>query len=578
MALERSKRRRYLGLTLPYWPTDRFQRALKRGAQGATAPPTRADAPLALYASAKGALTLTAVDPAAVRAGLKRGRSLSDARALAPGLRAFAADPEGDAADFARLCEAHLRYSPIVAGLDTRDIVIDITGCAHLFGGEQAMLSDALARLAADGIAARGAVAGAGGAALALAYHPPADCIAPGEEKTAIAPLPTAALRLEAETVGALNRLGFKSIGQLYDLPRATLTARFGPALARRLDQALGRAPEALAPVRPPPAYVAARRLAEPIAAEDAILALVETLAEDLRARFEADAKGGRRFTLTLVRMDGAMARARVAASRPTRTAAHIARLFKNKLEDLRQDLDAGFGYEVVRLEAAECEPLTPAAASFMTRLAAPRALEDGSAPGAPPPASPKGATPVSDAALVDRLANRLGADNVVRLARRDAHTPERAVRYVSALAAHAPGKMRAPGSRSRAESRSSASLLNINPAVSPAQAPQPPQPPQARPQSMRPLKLLRRPEEIRVLAQAPDGPPARFSWRRTAYRVARASGPERIEGDWRRDEEAPPRDYYRVETPEGWRFWIYRAGAYGDAAPPRWRLHGFFP
>ncbi len=147
---------------------------------------------------------------------------------------------------------------------------------------------------------------------------------------------------------------------------------------------------------------------------------------------------------------------------------------------------------------------------------------------------------------LVDRLAGRLGPDNVMRFAARDTHLPERVQAGTSALT----------------ESSGSASW-------------QPPQP--------RPPRLLARPEPVEAMAPVPDDPPVLFRWRGHTHRITRAEGPERIEPEWWR---APggdlldTRDYYRVEDADGRRFWLYREGLYDRQAadtPPRWFLHGLF-
>jgi len=500
-----------LCLCLPRWPTDRLARAT---------PSLDRRAPLVLYEKAANALRLYAVNKAASALGLKRGEALADARARVPGLIAEKADPEGDRKAFLRLCEQHMRYSPLVAPHEASDILIDITGAAHLFGGEESLIDEALARLEAFGVEASAAIADSIGASWAGAHTHRRLIVPPRGSKQALANLSVAVLRLDDETNESLKRLGLKTVRQLYGLPRAPLAARFGKRLSERLDQALDLAPEALTPLTPPPEYDATLKLAEPIATEESVLQCLAPLAEEIQTRLAKDGKGGRRFELALYRVDNAVARVEVRTSAPTREAGHVMRLIANKLKDASDEFDAGFGFEVIRLSARACDPVGPLQAD----------------------AFGKGSADDRAAALIDRLSNRLGAANVVRMVPLNSHLPERAVSYAPALSA-------------------------------PKKAPVPP--PLAR---QSPLRLLPRPEAIKVMAEIPDGPPIRFTWRRVSYRVARASGPERVEDEWWRGRKRRPRDYYRIETAEGWRFWIFRAGFYGESeAAPEWRLHGFF-
>lgn len=502
-------------LFLPRWPTDRLARA-RSSREGA---PLNGATPLVLYERTANALRLYAVNGSAAALGLSCGQALADARAMVPVLMSEKAEPQADRTAFLKLCRWHMRYSPLVTPYGSQDILIDITGAAHLFGGEDDLLDEACAKLCEFGVESCGAIAGSAGAAWAFAHTHRRRAVPEGEERRALAGLPVSALRLEGAAAENLRRLGLKTIGQLYDMPRASLTARFGAQLNERLDQALGIASEPLTPLHPPPDYSATRKLAEPIATEESVSVCIDVLAADLEESLSSDGKGGRRFELALFRVDNAVTRISVSASAPARDAEHIKRLFKDRLGDNRCELDAGFGFEVVRLSAHSCQPIAAAQTDALD------------------PADLK----TSAAALIDRLNNRLGPGNVVRMRIVDTHAPERAVAYAPAVTAAKNSESPPLGAK-------------------------------------RPLRLLKEPESIAVMAEIPDGPPIRFEWRRVFYRVVKASGPERIEGEWWRGNAGRARDYYRVETAEGWRFWIFRAGFYaegGDAL--EWRLHGFF-
>jgi protein ImuB len=268
---------------------------------------------------------------------------------------------------------------------------------------------------------------------------------------------------------------------------------------------------------------MAERRLATPVTAMEDVETLVRRLAANLCEAMERRGEGARVIDLALFRVDGAVSRAGVGTARPLRDPAAIARLFHERLAALHDDLDAGCGYDLVRLSVSACDRLDPAEPSF-----------DGNGAGRSPA--------VAD--LTDRLAARLGMGNVLAAAAHDTHLPERAETLVPAC--------------------DSAGRSEAGTAAFPGTAPE------------RPLRLFARPEPVEALAEVPDGAPMRFRWRRVLHDVARAEGPERIAGEWWR-EDSPTRDYYRIEDGSGRRFWLFREGLHGEGANPRWFLHGLF-
>ncbi len=539
--------RRVISLWLPLLATDRIART--RNAK--TRPETRG-APLhtvtGLHAGGSQRLVDAAHNRPAEEAGLGPGQTLADARARCPGVRVVPADPAGDTEALARLAAWCGRDTPWTA-VDTSAVAagpagsaaaagglwLDITGCGHLFGGEAALACDLVARLADFGFAARAAVADTPGAAWAWARFgaEAVGAIPPGETRARLAPLPAAALRLAPALVETLDRLGLRRVGELYDLPRAALAARFGEAPARRLDQALGHVAEPISPLRPTAPYAVRLAFPEPVARPEALAGGLDRLLDRLCRRLARAQRGARRLVFTLYRGDGSTAQAAIGTSRPVRAPAHLARLFAPRLESL----DPAPGVEILTLAATVTEPLA-AAQSALPQSAQPRS-------GQPRPADSGFA---GFGALVDRLANRLGPGNVLRFAPRESHLPERAFTAASALAGN-----------------SIPALAGAQPGGA------------AWPGPRRPLRLLSRPERIEAAAPAGNGsthgPPPRFRWRRVLYRVARADGPERIAPEWwRLDGSAgePTRDYYRVEDTEGRRLWLYRAGR-------DWFLHGIF-
>lgn len=464
---------------------------------------------------------IAAVDARAERLGLRPGMGIADARAMRPGIQVVEEDAAADRRLIESLADWCDRYTPLVA-LDGADgLFLDVTGCTHLFGGEKALLDDLLAGFFHHGFEARAALASTPGAAWAAARHAGSRIVPPGAEAERIAALPLAALRLDAGTVERLESVGLRTPGALMPLPRAPLARRFGRAPLLRLDQARGHVEEAISPRLPVPPLSVERRLAEPVGSRDDVEGLVLRLAGALRADLERRGEGARLLQLLLFRVDGAVARLSVGASRPLREPALMRKLFSERLAALEGSLDPGCGFDLVRLSVL-------AAAPFDERQ------DDLAGDG----------RPVADelALFVDRVRARFGRDALARPVPVASHVPERAVELVEA---GAPGPSRA----------------------SPATA------------ADRPVRLFDRPEPVEVLtAEVPEGPPMGFRWRRAFYRVARAEGPERIAPEWWREPaDAPSRDYFRVEDGDGRRYWLYREGAYGATPPPRWFVQGVF-
>ncbi len=496
-------------------------------------------------------ILLAAVDSAAAQTGAAPGQTLAEARALCPILRSEALDPEADRAALDKLTDWCSRYSPWVALTSASEpcgaagLWLDITGCAHLFDGEETLSAELVARLARFGLTGRIGLADTAGAAWAVARYAteaarPVRRIAPGEQTQVLVSLPVAALRLPAAEAELLRRLGLSRIGDLLDLPPAALEPRVGPEVARRLRQALGTLDEPISPKTPVPPQIERLNFGEPVGTAEDVARAVETLLGRLCAKLEKDQSGGRRFGLTAYRVDGSLARLTVGTARPLRDTAHLKRLFAGKLEAL----DPGYGVEALVLAAETLEPLT----ALQMTLDASRTQSD-----AKSPASTRAAARHDLGRLVDRLGGRFGFERVHRLAPRESHLPERCVAPSPALP-HRPNlrnRLSDSSAQRSSESRRSGGW--------------PERPP-------RPTRLLTRPEPIEAIAAWPDAPPAQFRWRRLLHRVARAEGPERLSREWwlPQDAGAAERDYFRVEDEDGRRYWLYREDS-------RWFLHGLF-
>ena len=507
--------RRILSIWLARLAIDRWRLAEGlRAGEGADA------APHALISETAHGPRITATNAAAQEAGVQVGTMLADARALCPVLAVTPADPAGDRATLEALALWAQRWGAWSA-LDLPDgLVVDVTGVAHLFGGEVGLMADAAQSLAARGYVTRLAIAPTAGAAWALAHYGQAGAILqPGDS---LDDLPVAALRLDPATVLVLRRLGLKRIGDLSGVARDALARRFrnhkAPAANPliRLDQLQGRVPEPLLPVLPVDVPLVQRRLMEPIRHRSLLDQVLADLCADLVRVLEGRALGARRLELALWKVDGEVLQRRLELAAASRDPAHIAALFGRKLDDL----DAGFGIELTRLRAPWTEPLPLSQRDF-------EAAAD--------------LHGTSLAACIDRLVIRLGSDAVRRPIPRASHVPERAQRWVPPL---------------EEENASQGDL----------------------PFHTRPLKLLDRAEPIAVLYASPDGLPRRFRWRGQVHEIARAEGPERIAPEWWRERSTVRlRDYYRIEDGEGRRYWIYRNGLADDGrgGVPEWFLQG---
>jgi protein ImuB len=514
---------------LPNWPITAWRRA--RHVQ----PPDHEA--FALTQRTGRGLLLHAVDDAGRALGLRRGQTHADALAIAPGLVSAPAEPEAEARALHALALWFERFSPAVA-IDAdppgaEGLTLDMSGAAHLFGGEAALLDEIAARLKGAGIAAALAMADTPGAAWALARYGAQPIAEPGRTREALAPLPVQALRLDEETTRLLNRFGLHSIGDLYGLPRAGLARRFraeaGLALVRRLDQALGAEAEPLRSVQPPADYRAWQAFAEPLIEAEGVGHVLPGLAGALAAQLERDGMGARVLALDAFRTDGRRVRLQAGLSAPSRAPVHWLRLLREKgLERL----ELGFGADALMLSALKAEPLAARQAPLL----------------AGSPKEKPQACSEALAGLIDRLQAKLGESAVLRPEPYESHMPERSERWRRAGPETSGGTVAHSG----------------------------------RP---RPLLLFDPPQPVEAIAELPDTAPSSFVWRRCSHKVVKAEGPERLGPEWWRapaSSQGPERtrDYYAVEDEAGHRFWLFREGLYGreDAMRlPTWRMHGVF-
>ncbi|WP_245415126.1 Y-family DNA polymerase [Aureimonas flava] len=479
--------------------------------------------PLALFARTDRADRIAALCERAEALGLAPGLGLAEARARFPHLDYRPVDPEADRRLLLAVADWCDRYTPLVA-LDGADgLVLDLTGAAHLFGGAGALREDLLLRLRAQGFAAAAALAAHPGTARACVGLPGAPVLVPaGAERAAVAALAAGpALRLEAGEAARLHRLGLRRVGDLLALPRAALHRRFGGDVARRLDEATGAARRPIEPRRPAALLIRERRLFEPVSLPEDILRLAAHLAARLCETLGERGEGLREAELALFRVDGHVERLPVRTGAPLRDPARLARLLAERLKASGDEIDAGFGFDLLRLSVLSAQGMAD--------------RQEGLDGAQTAPAEPLGA-------LIDRLGVRLGEAAVFALEGADRHRPEAAQR----LGSPAAGTGHDGGSGCEAD-------------LAP-----------------RPLRLFARPERVEATAEVPDGPIRQFRWRRALYRVGRIEGPERIASEWWLGDVAASRDYFRVEDEAGRRYWLFREGA-GTQAPSGWFLHGLF-
>ncbi len=338
-------------------PRQRFGTGAAGKAPSATVGEIPAARPQVVVSKTKGAFLVEAVDALAEANRIVPGTSLSEARALCPDIRVDLADPDADLAMLTRLATALERYTPFV-GLDLPSgLFLDVTGCAHLFGGEGRMLADVMDRLSGWGIETAAAIADNPSLAWAQARFGEGGVLAPGAGTAAIADLRVEALRLDEEAAGVLNRLGLKTVGALLSQPRGPLIRRFGPEVARRIDQASGLEREAISPLSPVAPMLAERRFPEPLVSIDGIGKTLKTLAGTLCQSLEVRGEGARRFAVHLFHSDGIVRGARVGSSEPLADPARIAALFAPKLEALSARVETESGIDLIRLSASETAP-----------------------------------------------------------------------------------------------------------------------------------------------------------------------------------------------------------------------------
>jgi protein ImuB len=462
-----------------------------------------------------GKMTIVAASAAAELQGAAAGMAVADAKAVIPSLQAFDEKPGRAAKLLKGLGEWCIRYTPLVAIDEPDGLMLDISGCAHLWGGEEAYLKEIVGRLQSKGYSVRAAIADTIGAAWGICRfgkHTPV--VESGAHTEALLPLSAAALRLEPLVLQRLDKLGLYQISSFIRMPKSNLRRRFGDGLLLRLRQATGQEEEFIKPIVLLAAYQERLPCMEPIRTAKAIGIAIQRLLEALCKRLQAEGMGIRSATLKGFRIDGKIEQVGIGTNRATFNTSHLYKLFELKISQIRP----GLGIELFIMEAIKVEEVDPIQENLW---AAKPAMEDAAV-----------------AELLDRLEGKVGSGSIHRYLPEAHYWPERSIKLASSIAE----KTDLPW-------------------------------PTERP---RPTQLLSCPEPIQVTAPIPDYPPMLFRYKGKVHPIKKADGPERIEREWWLDE-GEHRDYYTVEDETGQRYWLFRSGHYTEDQAHQWFIHGFF-
>ncbi|MBX2905773.1 MAG: DNA polymerase Y family protein [Taibaiella sp.] len=496
--------RRYLAIWFRHLKTDWMTRCK----------PELKDVPFVMAAPEHGRMVIKAANVAAQEKGIDVDMVVADCRAVLPSLQVLDDKPGLAEKLLNNLAEWCLRYTPVVATHMPDSLLLDISGCAHLWGGEKAYLRDIVTKLRGFGYDARAAIADTIGAAWAVChYGTVSPIVAHDQQEEAILPLPPAALRLEATTLERLDKLGLYRIADFITMPRKALRRRFGENLLTRLNQALGHEFEALNPIQPAEPYMERLPSLEPIRTASGIEIALKRLLETLCRRLAKEEKGLRRSIFKCYRIDGLVQQIEIGTSSPSRNVMHLFKLFELKIVNIAPAL----GIEVFTLEASIIEDISPTQDALWNFT--------------------EGSNGAAIGELLDRIAGKLGAHSTHRYLPDEHYWPERSMKLAASLS----------------EKPQTGWKVDFP----------------------RPIHLLPQPEAIEVSVPMPDYPPMLFIYKGELHNISKADGPERIEQEWWL-QQGLYRDYYCVEDDQGARYWLFRSGSY-EHGNAQWFIHGFF-
>jgi protein ImuB len=497
--------RRFVTIWFRYLKTDWFARRQ----------PILNQIPFILASPDHGRMVVTAANTLAQMQGVDAGMAVADARAIIPSLQVLDDKPGLEEKLLKGLAEWCIRFTPAVAIDPPNGLILDVTGCSHLWGSEKELLTDIIRRLKSFGYKVHAAMADTIGTAWAIARFGENACIIEsGQEMTALSSLPPAALHFEEEIIERLEKLGLRQVSNFINMPRTTLRRRFGQQFLTRLDEALGNKEEVMNTIYPVEPYQERLPCLEPIVTSTGIEIALQRLLDSLCGRLRKEEKGIRAAVFKGYRMDGKIEKIEIGTNRPSYNSRHIFKLFEIKIGSIEPAL----GIELFTLEATKTED----ALSSQEKLWENNGGLDN--------------TGLSE--LLDRLAVKIGASCIHRYMPDEHYWPERSFK----LAVDLNEKLQTAWRSGR----------------------------------LRPLQILFSPQLIEVTAPIPDYPPMLFRYEGRLHKIIKADGPERIEQEWWL-QQGKHRDYYRVEDEDGHRYWLFRSGHYDVNKTYKWFIHGFF-
>jgi len=461
--------------------------------------------PFIIASAQRGRMVVEAANALSVNKGIRAGMVVADCKAIMPELEMVKAEPgrkEKLLQGFAEWC---IGYTPFVA-IDFPDgLILDTQGCTHLWGGEMEYLKSISKKLGSYGYTIKTAIADTIGMAWAMArFEDALSVIKPGGQYEAIKQLPPPALRLDAEILTKLKKLGLDRIDRFIDMPHSALRRRFGPLLPLRIGQALGQEIEFAIPIKPIEPYQERLCSSESIVSATGISIALKRLLEALCVRFETESMGLRYAIFKAYRVDGGIQQIEIGTVHPSRNVNHIFRLFEHKIATFEPEL----GFELFVLEAQKVEAMTEEQSAIWNAASH---------------------SNVKIAELLDRVSAKTSSDAISRYVPAERYWPERSIKKAVPL-------WEKPAMPWRTD-------------------------------LPRPIHLLPKPEPIEVTVVLPDYPPLRFRYKGKFHTVAKSDGPERIEQEWWLADDLY-RDYYGVEDENGARYWLFRAGPYDAGKP----------
>jgi protein ImuB len=469
--------------------------------------------PFVLVAPDHGRMVITAANALAQTQGVFIGMVVADARAIIPSLHTIDDLPTLSEKLLKKFAEWCIRFTPVAAVDPPDGLILDATGCAHLWSGEDPYVNEIIRRIKDIGYDVRAAMADTIGAAWAIARFTQQHVIEHGKQIQALLSLPPAALRLEADALERLQKLGLRQVKSILSIPRPALKRRFGQQLILRLDQALGNEEEHIEPVQPIELLQERLPCLEPIATATGIEIALKRLLEMLCTRLQQEQQGLRLAIFKGYRIDGKIEKIEIGTNRASANKQHLFKLFEIKLPSIEPAL----GIELFTLEAPKVEEVSPTQEK----------LWEGSC----------GLDDMALSELVDRLTNKIGTEAIHRYLPDEHYWPERSIKVTASL-----------------QDKPTTEWKVDKP---------------------RPIQLLSKPEPIQVAAPIPDYPPMLFRYKGKVHNIKKADGPERIEQEWWL-QEGQHRDYYCVEDEDGNRYWLFRSGHYEEKSN-QWFIHGFF-